>query len=101
MSKSIISITLTIIFVGFLTAPTIIKLIDNSADISIFYTTSSPEEEKGAEKKIDSEILFNIILMGNLDNTSNKKGNNSDFYFKTYPKPHLNLISPPPEIYIL
>ena len=101
MSKSIISITLTLIFVGFLTAPTIIKLIDNSVDISIFYTTSSPEEEKGAEKKVDSEILFNTILMTNLDNASIKSGINSDFYFKNYPKPHLNLISPPPEIHIL
>jgi hypothetical protein len=101
MPKSIISILLTLIFVGFLTAPTIIKLIDNSADISIFYTTSSPEEEKGADKKIDVEVLFNTIYMANLDFTSIKKGNNSDFYFKNYPNPHLNLISPPPELHIL
>jgi len=101
MPKSIISIILTLIFVGFLTAPTIIKLIDNSADISIFYTTSSPEEEKGADKKIDVEVFFNTIYMANLDYTSNKRGNNLDFYFKIYPKPHLNLISPPPELLIL
>ena len=101
MTKSIISITLALIFVGFLTAPTIIKLIDNSADISIFYTTSSPEEEKGADKKIDVEVLFNTIHMANLDYNSIKRGNNSDFYFKNYPNPHLNLISPPPELHIL
>lgn len=101
MPKSIISLTLTLIFVGFLTAPTIVKLIDNSADISIFYTSSSPEEEKGGEKKVDSEILFNTIFMAHLDYISIKKGNDSGFYVNNYPKPHLNLISPPPEVHIL
>jgi len=100
MPKSIISITLALIFVGFLTAPSIIKLIDNTADISIFYNNSSPEEEKGGEKKVDSEILFNTVLMVNLGYASFKKGKNSDLSFKNYPKPHLNLISPPPEIHI-
>jgi hypothetical protein len=50
MPKNLVSILLTLIFVGFLTAPTIIKLVDDSVDISIFYTTSSPEEDKGIEK---------------------------------------------------
>lgn len=101
MPRNIVSITLTLIFVAFLTAPTIIRLIDDTVDISIFYTSTSQEEEKGAEKKIDVEILFNPLLLADLNTSSIKEGNNLQYCFKNYPKPHLNLILPPPELHIL
>lgn len=101
MPKSLVSILLTLIFVGFLTAPTIIKLVDDSVDISIFYTTSSPEEDKGIEKSNNVEVLFTSLLMSDLDFYSKENKDNLGFYFKNYSKPHLNLISPPPDLSIL
>lgn len=101
MPKNIVSILLTFIFVAFLTAPTIISLVDDSVDISIFYTSSSQEEEKGLEKNKEVEILFSDSRMSDLDFSSTESENNLRYFFKNYPKPHLNLISPPPENHIL
>jgi hypothetical protein len=101
MPRNLVSILLTLIFVGFLTAPTIIKLVDDSVDISIFYTTSSPEEDKGIEKNNNIEVFFTSLFMSDLDFSSKENKNNLGFYFKNYSKTLLNLISPPPESIIL
>jgi hypothetical protein len=101
MPRNLVSIILTLIFVAFLTAPTIIRLVDDSVDVSIFYTNSSPEEDKGIEKNNNLEVLFTSLLMSDLDLPSIENDNNLVFCFKNYPKPHLNLISPPPDLYIL
>lgn len=83
------------IFVAFIMAPTIIRLIDDSVDISIIYTTS--EEEKGGEKIKEIEVLF-FELKHSLDEEVLSLNNSTSYYyFKNYLKPHLNLISPPPE----
>ncbi len=101
MPKNIVSILLTFIFVSFLSAPTIIRLVDETVDISIFYTTSSPEEEKGLDKNKEIEILFSVSMISDLDFSLLKNENNLGYFFKNYTKPHLNLISPPPESHIL
>ncbi len=100
MSRSIVSILLSSLFLLFLTAPTIILMIDDSADVS-FYYASSEEEEKGSEKNKEIELLFSELNNTDLDFASSEVENNLGFYFKNYPKPHLNLIFPPPEFYIL
>ncbi|GAA3644327.1 hypothetical protein GCM10022397_31490 [Flavivirga jejuensis] len=84
----------------FLTTPTIITIVDDSIDISFFFS-SSEEEEKGGEKNKDKEVLFFEFNINELDFDSNEAKNNLEYYFKNYPKPHLNLISPPPESHIL
>ncbi|MDA9069665.1 hypothetical protein N9K07_02815 [Arenitalea sp.] len=99
MSRSIVSIFLSSLFLLFLTAPTIILIIDDSADVSIFYS-SSEEEEKGSEKNKEIELLFFDLNNSYLDFASSEVENNLRYYFKNYPKPHLNLISPPPEFHI-
>ena len=76
MPRNIVAIILTLIFVAFLTAPAVIGLIDDSIEISMFYT-SSPEEDKGVEKNKDIEVLFSSLLMSNLDSSSKEKENNS------------------------
>lgn len=101
MPRNVVSIILTLIFVAFLTAPTIIKLIDNSVDISIFYSSSTQEEDKGVEKNNDVEILFYSFISTDSNSFSTEKENSLEYCFKNYPKPHLNLISPPPELHIL
>ena len=100
MSRKLISICLSVMFLGFLAAPTVITLVDNSVDISFFYA-SSEEEEKGSEKNKEKELLFFELSNTDLDFVLYEAENNLRYYFKNYPKPHLNLISPPPEFNIL
>ena len=87
-----IAIFLTILFLGFITAPTIIMSVDNSIDISSFYGVN--EEEESAKFKL--ALTFEDFGQDELDGT---KSLDYIFYaYRVYPKPHLNLISPPPEL---
>jgi len=94
MSKQGISVLFSVIFLLFIAAPTIITMVDDTVDVSIIFSTAE-EEEKGFkivfsnEKANESDLAFTSIE------------NNLGYYFKNYPKPHLNLISPPPELNIL
>ena len=76
-----------------ISAPTIIMSVDNSVDTSIFFGLNEEEEKEGVKLlfEITSLELENLFL--DIENTE------VDAYtFGNYPKPHLNLISPPPEI---
>lgn len=100
MLRNICSIFLSLIFLALLAAPTIISLVDDSVDISVFYSTSE-EEEKGSETSKTFKVVFNNQIGNNADFLFTKSINHHGYYFKKYPKPHLNLISPPPEFHIL
>ena len=100
MFRNIGSILLSLIFLALLAAPTIISLVDDSVDISVFYSTSE-EEEKSSETSKTFEVVFNNLTGNDADFSFTKSINHHGYYFKTYPKPHLNLISPPPEFHIL
>ncbi|SNR53044.1 hypothetical protein [Lutibacter flavus] len=92
MFKKTVSIFLTILFLGIISAPSIIVSIDDSIDISVLYNISEEEEETNNLKLVVSEID---------DDTDSYpitfKNQSLGFYFKKHPKPHVNLISPPPE----
>ncbi|MEH6536983.1 MAG: hypothetical protein V7719_11350 [Psychroserpens sp.] len=97
MNKSLIAILFSLMFLSLVTAPTIVMAIDDTIDISFFYDISEEEEEKGNENNkefekfvVDLEIEIESFI------TSNNR-EHLGYTFKTYPKPHLNLISPPPE----
>jgi hypothetical protein len=97
MPRNKISIILSMIFLLFLVTPTVIAIVDDSIDISIFYAMSE-EEENGIEKNKIDEVL---ILQANTLECffGNKKvKRHSAYFFKNYQKPHLNLISPPPDL---
>lgn len=83
-------------FTTFLTTPAVIALVDDSVDVSVFYTFGE-EEEKGSEKNKEIDILFFELGGSDLDIASFEVENNIEYFFKNYPKPHLNLISPPPD----
>ena len=100
MSKKIVSITLAVIFLLFIVTPTVIIMVDDSIDVSMAFSTSE-EEEKGNEKHLDIEILFSKLKTNESDIVVAYSKNNLGYYYKQYPKPHLNLISPPPEQHIL
>lgn len=98
MYKKSISLFFTVIFVAFIAMPSAIAYLDSSIDISIFYSLT--EEEKGAEK-IKS---FKVVISDNQNQEpyhySSRLVHNQRYYFKKYAKPHLNLISPPPEFQV-
>jgi hypothetical protein len=75
-------------------------MVDDTIDVSIALAASE-EEEKGNEKNLDIEVLFSNLKTNESDLVFAISENNLGYYFKNYPKPHLNLISPPPEHYIL
>ena len=81
---------------AFIVAPTIIFMVDDSVDISLIYA-SAEEEEKGHEKNQNIEVFTPQFNDNDSDMSSLDNENNSRYYFKNYPKPHLNLISPPPD----
>jgi hypothetical protein len=73
-------------------------LVDDSIDISFVYDMSEEEEEKGNEssKEFENRVVDLEIKLITFNTTE-------DFTyfmytFKTYQKPHLNLIYPPPEL---
>ena len=84
----------------FIAAPTVIGMLDDSIDISVFYAMSE-EEEKGSEKNISKEVFFSELHIQDSDAISSEKEHHLGYYFKKYSKPHLNIISPPPQLHIL
>lgn len=96
MSRNLVSLSFSIIFLAFLLAPTVIAMMDDSKDVSMFFT-STEEEEKSIDKNKEVEVLFFEIENHQFDNLSLSSENNLAYRFKNYPKPHLNLISPPPD----
>jgi hypothetical protein len=102
MTRNIVSIFLSILFLAFIAGPTVLIMIDDSIDVSIYYASSSSEEEENSAPKIkEVNGVFSESDMGESDLISNDDENNLEYYFKNYPKPHLNLISPPPDLHIL
>jgi len=86
------AIFFVILFMTMLSAPTLIISIDDSTDVTFFYGDN--EEEEKESFKILFEITPQIAEDSFIDCTNE---DNDGYTFKTYPKPHLNLISPPPE----
>lgn len=86
---------------AFILAPTVILLVDDRIDVSCFYASAGEEEDKGLEKNKNLELMFLEPSLNEDDYSSSKIKNNTRYFFKKYQKPHLNLISPPPEFRIL
>jgi len=99
MVKTTTSFFFSLIFMAFMAAPTIAFLVDKNIDICL--VSDINEEEKGSETFKDIEIIFSDSnsSKGSLLDLNNE--NLLEYYFKKYSKPHLNLISPPPDYYIL
>jgi hypothetical protein len=75
-------------------------MVDDTVDISFFYSLSE-EEERGHQTIKNLEIISSDFNHSDLLFSSKLNSNTIGYNFKKYPKPHLNLISPPPERIIL
>lgn len=100
MSKNIVSLFLSLLFVVFVLTPTLITLVDKAADISVFFEISD-EEEKSVEKDGEAQEYLYELHQQELTYGVSGRRNVEAYLCITYPNPHLNIISPPPEAYIL
>ncbi|NNC50415.1 MAG: hypothetical protein HKO01_07765 [Flaviramulus sp.] len=95
MHKNTIAIFFSILLLGLISAPSIIIAFDDAVDISVFFSVT--EEEETSKIKLPSPINLNdtdcIVINNRIDAIA--------YYCKKYPKPHLNLIFPPPECFII
>ncbi|MBD0831460.1 hypothetical protein [Aestuariibaculum sediminum] len=94
MIKRAIAIFFTTLFLALITAPSVIIVLDDSIDTSVFYSMTE-EEENGKSKSLDSP--FSLQTHDALTNFSISDLQFFSYRFKTYSKPHLNLVFPPPE----
>lgn len=97
MIKKLVSTFFTILFMVIITVPSIISVIDDSIDVSVFYDLSEEEDE------IESEHVKTLELFSGVKNESICFLETTEIEylgldFRNYPKPYLNLISPPPEL---
>lgn len=89
------AIFFTILFMAIICAPSLIMSIDDSIDITILCGENEEEEKE------NFKLLFEITnLNSDYSISDSNENSNIEYTFKNYPKPHLNLISPPPEFII-
>lgn len=95
-SKYRIAIFFTILFMALISAPTIILSFDDSVDMSSFYSINEEEENENLKLLFEDNLELSEAFF-----VIQARGNHLVYTFKNYPKPHLNLIFPPPEEHIL
>jgi len=91
-SKYRVSVFFFILFMALLSAPSIIASVDDSIDTTCFFSVNEEEDQ------LSFKLLFNKneeVSDTVFENQSNE--HLGEYTFKQYPKPHLNLISPPPD----
>lgn len=101
MSRNIISIFLSILFLAFIAGPTILVMIDDSVDVSSYYTSTSSEEENNNQVNKEVKVFVFFQKENEFFIALTKKENDLSYSFNNYPKIHLNLISPPPDYSII
>ena len=71
--------------------------IDDSIDISCLYSINEEEEEKGHEVTKEGKAFYHqsVHILDHIKGIDKKR--QYAYFFKKYPKPHLNLVFPPPE----
>lgn len=97
MKQKLSAIFFLLIFSALISAPSLVMAIDDSIDISCLYSINEEEEEKGHKVTKEGKIFYyeSLNMIDYIKGFEKKKRH--AYVFKTYPKPHLNLISPPPE----
>lgn len=96
MSKKVKAIFFSVAFLLFITAPTIIMVVDSTIDLSVIFSISE-EEEKNNEEGLNIQIYFTSTILNQSQLFLTTTENNLVYFVKKYTKPHLNIISPPPD----
>ena len=99
MHKNTIVIFFSLLFMAFISVPSIVVILDDSIDVSMSYSTS--EEEKGSEETKEHELLFFNLKTNELNFASMKTERNIEYFFNYYSKAYTNILSPPPDLFKL
>lgn len=96
MHKRAVSFLFLTLFTLFISAPTIISMVEKSFDTSVFYSVNE-EENKGCEtlKIFEVKLLENSDYDISLIDSEKEKSYNS--HAKNYTPSTLECLSPPPE----
>ena len=97
MLKTYFSIFFTVLFMATIIAPSVLVFVDDTIDVSFILDASEEEEKKGNEKNKELEVLVVDSFIDSDELFSSERVDNLQYTYKKYTKPHLNLISPPPE----
>jgi hypothetical protein len=88
-----IAIFFTILFMGIISAPSLIMTMDDSIDVTCFFGINEEEENESFK------LVFEAISSSHEDSfLDSKNAHKVAYIFKAYAKPHLNQIFPPPEL---
>lgn len=98
MIRKAIAIFFTTLFMALIIVPSVIIALDDSIDTSIFYSITEEEENSKTKNLISPFSLQNNDFLTDFELKTHLL---FSYHFKNYPKPHLNLIYPPPEHIIL
>ncbi|MCB4807177.1 hypothetical protein LG651_02860 [Tamlana sp. 62-3] len=93
MSKNLIVLFFSVTLLCFIAAPTVLIILDDSADVSVIYNNFAEEEELSKIKlqcNNPHEETTRILALTSKIQTV--------YFSKKYPNPLVNLISPPPEL---
>lgn len=96
MSRNVVSVFFLFAFLVFLSAPTVIAMVNDSADISLFFSMAEEEEHGQGKSKNVQDIILENLDNEDFVNLKEEKIHLS-YYVRNYSKPYLNLISPPPK----
>ena len=91
MQRKTIEILFSVLFVALITAPLIIIAMDDSFDVSIFYSITEEEEKETLKILPTKELVEAESLLASNSN------DNLGYFFKNYLNPHINILSPPPD----
>ena len=96
MQKKTVSYFFLIIFTLFITAPTVISMIEKSFDTSVFYSVNEEENKcnetlKNLELKLSDTEKIAVVFF------EIEKESNNPSYLKNYTQYDSECISPPPE----
>jgi hypothetical protein len=80
----------------FLSAPTVIAMVDDSVDVSLFFSMAEEEENGHIKSKNVQDIILENLDYNDFISLKEEK-NDLSYYVENYSKPFLNLISPPPK----
>ena len=97
MKKRGISLVFSIFFLLYLGLPTILTIVDSSINVSLIASTPEEEKSEKSEKNFDSQVLFSNVKPINSGIAKSYSKLSLLYCTKKYGKPHLDIISQPPD----
>ncbi len=101
MFKATIAIFFSLLFVTLIAAPTIVVVMGADYDVSILIDSNEEEEKEGKESLNDTEVKVLQTSQKSSSEVASSKTSILEFYSNKYSSTYTELLSPPPEYFIL